>query len=253
MKDFESRKEGINDAEPPLSLQDLGIADLLNEGDDVQHHGSNHRRLMWGAGIAGATVLGTLALTAPFVLSRSPLPYMATPGHKIKRALEFIQQKQTTVQRTSSGGSGSSNSSSCTKPSLQGTFVDLGSGDGEGVYQAALTGHYHQAIGIELNWTLCTLSRLRRQFFWNVTLRRRCRFYRQDFFSYSLHQANTCLIFGVTPLMVPISRKLAQECAPGTHVLAYRFQLPLACDKDSTLLKAKVIYDVEEMRVYECQ
>lgn len=222
--------------------------DLVNEPFVPQPH---HRtRALWGAAIAGTTVLGTLALTAPFILSRSPLPYMATPGHKIKKALEFIQKTTTDSGTTQSA-------------TARGTFVDLGSGDGEGVYQAAKAG-YQQAIGIELNWTLCTVSRIRRQFFWDANLRRRSQFKNEDFFGYSLKHAQVCMIFGVIPLMKPISRKLAQECAPGTHVLAYRFQLPLAGDDngeqdgddnddDSTLLNAEVVYDVEDMRVYKCK
>ena len=233
-------KDDDSSSQPPPTWQDL-----VNEPFVPEPH---NRRALWGAAIAGTTVLGTLALTAPFILSRSPLPYMATPGHKIKKALEFIQKTTTNCGKTQSAA--------------RGTFVDLGSGDGEGVYQAAKAG-YQQAIGIELNWTLCTFSRIRRQFFWDANLRRRSQFKNQDFFGYSLKHAQVCMIFGVIPLMKPISRKLAQECVPGTHVLAYRFPLPLAGDgngepggddnNDSTLLNAEVVYDVEDMRVYKCK
>lgn len=83
-------------------------------------------------------------------------------------------------------------------------------------------------------------------------MRQRSSFLKQDFFSYDLSNADTCMIFGVTPLMEPISRKLAKECVPGSHVLAYRFKLPLATEKDPHLLQASIVYDVEEMRVYKC-
>lgn len=219
----------MKDTEEQISLQDLGID--LNEAVPTPS------RPWVAALVAGSTVVGTLALTAPFVLSRSPLPYMATPGHKIKRALEFIQT-------TSRQGGGNKQHPK--------TFVDLGSGDGEGVYQAVRSG-YDQAVGIELNWTLCALSRIRRRFFWDANLRQRSKFFNQDFFPYPLSQVDTCMIFGVTPLMDPISRKLAKECAPGTHVLAYRFRLPLATENDQNLLKAEIVYDREEMRVYECR
>ena len=63
--------------------------------------------------------------------------------------------------------------------------------------------------------------------FWDAQVRRRAQFWNQDFFTYSVQDAQVCLIFGVLPLMKPISRKLAQECASGTHILAYRFRLPL--------------------------
>ena len=246
-----------NDKDDELSLhQILGLDQNLNDDglaavDPLPT--PNHNRLFWGGVVAGATLMGTLALTAPFVISKSPLPYMATPGHKIKKALEFIQKTKPLTQQGHNSNKAAARLS-----------VDLGSVDGEGVYQAVQTGYYDKAVGIELNWTLCTLSRIRRLLFWKAQLRQRSLFLNQDFFTYSLATADTCLIFGVTPLMEPISRKLAQECAPGTHSLAYRFKLPLATDTSSAtttppttenqyLLKAKIVYDQEEMRVYECQ
>ena len=68
------------------------------------------------------------------------------------------------------------------------------------------------------------------------------------------------MIFGVKPLMEPLSRKLAKECRPGTHVLCYRFHLPLASHNQSEengkpgeLLRANIVYDEEEMRIYKCE
>lgn len=175
------------------------------------------------AAAAGSVVLGTLALTAPF-LSRSPLPYMATPAGKVRRALESVKSKRH-------------------------KFVDLGSGDGEAVYQATQVG-YRQSVGVELNWTLVSLAQLRR-LLWTADERSRSTFHRQDLFQYNLSDADTVLIFGVNPLMVPISRKLAAECRAGTHILSYRFKLPLY-DNEATndLLDADIVYDHEEMVVY---
>lgn len=209
-----------DDKEHVVRLQELEI-----ELKQTQPPPKN--RVVLSGCIFGATVIGTLSLISPFVLTRSPLPYMATPGHKIRHALEFVKNKKKTNR-----------------------FVDLGSGDGEGVYQAVLSG-YRIATGIELNRTLYYFSRIRRQF-WSANLRRRSNFLKQDFFSYNLTDADTCMIFGVTPLMEPISRKLAKECSSGTHVLSYRFKLPLATEEDPGLLKASIVYDVDEMRVYEC-
>ena len=141
-----------------LSLQALGL-DLTEEEPPIASTTSTPNRRLWmGALVAGTTVVGTLALTAPFVLSRSPLPYMATPGHKIKRALEFVQTTKTSQPGAFAGGAAAARQ--------QHTFIDLGSGDGEGVYQAVQSG-YEKAVGIELNWTLCTLSRIRRRLFWD--------------------------------------------------------------------------------------
>ena len=74
--------------------------------------------------------------------------------------------------------------------------------------------------------------------------------------------ADVVMIFGVTPLMASISRKLQSECKPGTYILAYRFAIPLfhpstptssstMDDSSKDLLHGQIVYDLEEMRIYE--
>jgi hypothetical protein len=202
---------------------------------DAPNSGSN-RRLRTAGIMAGTTVFGTLALIAPFVVSRSPLPYMATPGYKVQRALQYISRQG----------------------HLRGVFVDLGSGDGEAVYQATRLG-YSRAIGVELNWTLYALAQFRRLFFWSRDERSRSTFLCRNFFDFDVSAADTVMVFGVTPLMKPLSEKIARECNAGTYVLSYRFQLPIAIrlerdkgDGSSDALYANVVYDEEEMRIYKC-
>jgi len=232
---------------------------------------SNKHRPWIAAGIAGTTVLGVVALTAPFVVlptAKKGLPYMATPANKLQKALQFLQQRQQQHSKST--------------PHHHRVFVDLGSGDGEGVYQAVqlkqdhhYTHPYYQScIGIELNATLYLLSNLRRRFFWSPDERYRSEFQCRDFWNTSLllSTADTILIFGIAPLMRPLSAKLRRDCCrPGTHILSYRFPLPVAAasaddndgmsgekkrnnDKDNELLvRADLIYDEEEMRIYECK
>ena len=200
------------------------------------------------AGVIFTSSVGlTVGLTAPFVLTRSVLPYMATPKHKVRRALAYILANHpkpaaaatttTTTARAANGSSGM-------------VFVDLGSGDGEAVYQAAKLG-YH-AIGLELNFTLWAFASLRRQVFWTRYERQHSQFLWRNFFAYPLRDAHTVMIFGVTPLMTSMSQKLAAECQPGTFILSYRFAIPLAYDDDQPdLLKADIIYDDQEMRIYQ--
>lgn len=195
------------------------------------------RRLRTAGLVAGTTVFGTIALIAPFVVSRSPLPYMATPGFKVQRALQHI----------SSQGH------------ARGLFVDLGSGDGEAVYQAVQMG-YNRAVGVELNFTLFALAQFRRLFFWSKEERRRSTFLCRNLFDYNVHQADTVMLFGVKPLMKPLSEKMASECRAGAHILSYRFQLPVGTDtglresENNTRkpLNARLVYDEEEMRIYKC-
>ena len=190
------------------------------------HVRDSETRLQIAAAGSAFSVLAILGLTAPFVVLKTPLPYMATPGHKIRKAIEFLG-----VNR--------------------GTFVDLGSGDGEVVYQASQMG-YQKVIGYELNWTLWGISQLRRLLFWGKEGRKHTELRLGDFFLSSLPKdTSTVMVFGVTPLMKPLSAKLARETKAGVHILSYRFPLPLKDESDSDLLKAKLVYNEEEMRIYE--
>jgi hypothetical protein len=181
------------------------------------------------AGFFFASTVGLMVgLTAPFVFNKSALPYMATPKEKVRRALKFLKKGES------------------------GVFVDLGSGDGEAVYQAAKIGY--RSVGMETNFTLWAFSSLRRQLFWSSAERARSSFVWGNMFDYHLQkdlQANTVMIFGVTPLMKSLSEKLALECPPGTHVLSYRFAIPLEHDEQPQLLNANIVYDQQEMRIYE--
>lgn len=236
-------------------------------------------RTFIAAMIAGTTVFGTVALMAPFALGyiRSPLPYMATPSHKVEKALRYVVGRKQKAALHSAGG----------KPRL--VLIDLGSGDGETVYQAVQLG-YTKAIGIELNFTLYCISQFRRYFLWSSEQRKRTAFYCQDFFHVSpslIAEADTIMIFGVPSIMKRISRTLRRYCLSGTHILSYRFPLPTVdnpgdqqrksdselsslqqasfkrsvtsksqgkeSDEMEDLSKADLIYEESEMRVYECQ
>jgi hypothetical protein len=184
------------------------------------------------AGSAFSMLAIILGLTAPFVVLKTPLPYMATPRHKIQKALEFLRVHNN--HRT--GG---------------GIFVDLGSGDGEVIYQALQMGCFTKIVGYELNWTLWGISQLRRLLFWGKG-RKHTEIRLGDFFQTCLpNDTSTVMVFGVTPLMKPLSAKLARETRVGVHVLSYRFPLPLKDESNRDLLKAKLVYDEEEMRIYE--
>ena len=217
------------------------------------------------------SVLGAIgAATAPFVIlplvRGQNLPYMATPKRKLQKAFTFLKQYH---QNQSNNGS-----------TKHRRFVDLGSGDGETVYQAlsllkntssvstsniGMQPHYYysQCIGVELNSTLYIWSCIRR-FFWNYDTRNRSRFLCRDFFHPGndiLEDVNTVFIFGIPSLMTPISQLLRRNCRQGTFILCYRFPLPVVNvfsedekmeDSSKQLLSAQLIYDQEEMRIYEC-
>lgn len=159
---------------------------------------------------------------------------MATPGAKIRKALLYLRDN----------GHRSAH------------FVDLGSGDGQGVYEAVRAG-YKKAVGIELNSTMLVLSQIRR-LLWKKQYRSCSKLVRGDLFRYNLEGADTIMVFGVKPLMDQISEKVARECKPGTHVLSYRFHLPVTTGSSShgslkpeSGLSADLVYNHQEMRIYK--
>lgn len=205
---YEELMKGWDSAPPPETTKNLQRAGMM----------------------VGSSIAVILGFTAPFVFVRSPLPYMATPGPKIRRALQFLGKANDPKRNL---------------------FVDLGSGDGEAVYQAARLGY--RAIGLELNFTMWVFSSLRRQLFWSREEKANSTLLWKNFFEYDIAHANTVMIFGVTPLMKPLSQKIATECHPGTDVLSYRFGIPLVHPQrkeTSDLLNANIIYDEQEMRIY---
>jgi hypothetical protein len=189
-----------------------------------------NKRLQTAGMMVASSIAVILGFTAPFVFVRSPLPYMATPGPKIREALVYLGKAHDRSRNT---------------------FLDLGSGDGEAVYQAARLGY--RAIGLELNFTMWAFSNMRRLIFWTREEKANSQILWKNFFEYDIGHANTVMIFGVTPLMKPLSAKIAKECKVGTDVLSYRFGLPLKHPKrpeTSELLQAKIVYDRQEMRIY---
>ena len=194
------------------------------------HTFDSHKAFAWA--MIGSSFIGTVGLMFPFVWMqlKSPLPYMSTPKRKVLLALEAIALHRRKPLNKN-----------CNKPSQILKFYDLGSGDGEAVLAVAKTPGW-DATGIELNYTLWSLSNLRRyamgakQFFipttsgspyHNQNLFYNCRFWWGDFWTFSIKDADAVMIFGVTPLMSRIAEKIQKECKPGTFVLAYRFRLPI--------------------------
>lgn len=213
----------------------------------------------------GSSFLAIMGLTFPFVSMqlRSPLPYMATPRHKVERALKFL------LKRPRSNLLHQSNSDKTTDATKLQTFVDLGSGDGTTIFAAASLSY--KSTGIELNPTLYAISSIRR-LFQPSHIRTNTRFIHGDMFQSTLlanqlNKADCVMVFGVNSLMPKIADLIESECRRGTLVMSYRFRLPLykQSNKEETssgenairhtvrsgVIDASLIYEEEEMRVYE--
>lgn len=211
-------------------------------------------------GIIGTSFVGTLALISPFILMqlRSPLPYMATPRRKVLAALEEISSRKGLIHRASSSSATMSKPKSTSIKQVQVPlrYYDLGSGDGETILAAASVGW--RATGIELNSTLWGISSIRRLFSPSY-IRSKSNFIWGDLWKENLSDADAVMIFGVKPLMAPIAKKIEAECGSGTYLMSYRFHVPLQSkdepSKNNTsekgALRADLVYDEEEMRIYE--
>ncbi len=198
---------------------------IMSDQPDFEQSKESPKRSRYLVSFLEHPVFGILGLTAPFVFTRSPLPFMATPSTKMLRALAFLRDKH----------------------GCRNHFVDMGSGDGEAVCQALLAGS-HMAVGVELNRTLHALS-LCRRFFWISREKQKSN---ADLFGYSVDKADTVMIFGVTPLMKDLSKKLTRETRPGRFVLSYRFPISTAeSGNNNDHLHALKVYDEEEMRIYQ--
>jgi len=248
--DQPTNSTGTTNVEPAIVIESTIMTPLSSIGPPPGA-ASVSPNLLLGGILASTTVALTLGLTAPFVFTRgSPLPYMATPKNKVIRALKYL--KEHTIINTHHPHL--TPNDCCKKNKNRPLFVDLGSGDGETLYQASRLGY--RAIGYELNFTLFLLSSLRR-LTWPNDLRTRTTIQYGNFFHTTTPpEATVVMIFGVTPLMPKLSVKLQRELEVGAHIMSYRFELPTSirddCDDDE-LVYASLVYDREEMKIYQIQ
>ena len=108
-------------------------------------------------------------------------------------------------------------------------FIDLGSGDGVAVMEAARRGA--QAVGIELNPSLYLMSQVR-SLEWKLGDRTgyeeggRCRFVCGDLFPFPVSSYDTIMIFGTPQLMPRIRDKLEQEVSTPIYIFSHKFRIP---------------------------
>ena len=221
-------------------------------------------------GMIGGAFARILALTAPFVVRqlRSSLSYSATPRRKVERALKYVLSRRTSeaaVGRHGHDGRRPPHDQALRAdprrpPPSRYRYVDLGAGDGAATLSAAVLGF--AAMGVELNPTLWCVASARR-----LLSRTRSRFVLGDMFASSgvvreqLRRADCVMVFGVTPLMPKIAALVQSECLPGCFLMSYRFRVPLLTGGNSALrkddgspnkaLRATLVYDQEDMRIYE--
>lgn len=110
-------------------------------------------------------------------------------------------------------------------------FIDLGSGDGRIVMEAAKSDAI--CTGIEINPTLLVWSRVRA---WMRGQAGKVSFQRQNLWLTDVSEADVVSIFFIHPKMNKLMKKLQREMKPGAKVLSYRFKFegwPSESDDDN--------------------
>ena len=167
-------------------------------------------------------------LLVPFLPKRlyGALPYYPTSPRRIRAVFDSLPKRYT------QHGS---------------TFVDLGSGDGVAVLEAARRGLY--ARGVELNPTLVIISRLRA--FMNSRIFQQskgvCEFSTGNLFDFNIsgkdNSPSVIMIFGVVPIMKKVGEKIVKEASEDVVVLSHKFPIP-----EETGLRQIAIID--DIRIY---
>lgn len=99
------------------------------------------------------------------------------------------------------------------------TVIDLGSGDGRLLVEAAKRGA--SVIGYELNPFLVWFSRRKLARFGS-----RAVIHRRDLLSADVSKVNVILFLVITSIMPAVAKKLINECRPGTTIISFAFELP---------------------------
>ena len=107
----------------------------------------------------------------------------------------------------------------CIKDGMR--VVDLGSGDGSIVIEAARAGA--TATGIEMNPFLIPYSRWRAR---RAEVRGRTLFIRGEIKDFPLHDIDVVFLYLLPGLLLKISHKLSSELAEGTTVISNAFPIP---------------------------
>ncbi|XP_018566662.1 protein FAM173B [Anoplophora glabripennis] len=149
-------------------------------------------------GITGGIALGLTAICAPFIspaLRRFCLPYIPATNEQITNVLNALKGRK-------------------------GSLLDLGSGDGRIVLEAAK--NKFVSHGVELNPWLVLYSKFDA---FKQGLSDNTKFHRKDLWKYDVSKYNNIVIFGVEQMMADLEKKLQKECK-NCKVIACRFPLP---------------------------
>lgn len=157
--------------------------------------------------VATAAAALTLA-TLPFLRRFSGAPYVASSA-AARRAILAVLRERASAARPAPRAAA--------RPRL----VDLGSGSGELVLDAARAGYV--ARGVDLNPWLVLASRARAR---RARVAHRASFAWEDMWRADVRDADAVTVFGVPGIMQRVADKVERECRDGCVVCCNSFDLP---------------------------
>lgn len=186
------------------------VIEVIEQGEGEA--GSPPRPSLLGSGFAktmvGVASLSWLVLLPFMVVPWLPrkvfgaLPWLPTSPKRVNLVLDALKPQFTTPGKV---------------------FVDLGSGDGVAVIEAAKRGMISR--GVELNPSLVALSHLN-ALRAGTEVRRHTSFRLGNLFEEKISDCDVIMVFGVVPLMPRISEKIINEAKPDAVVISHKFPLP---------------------------
>jgi len=196
----------------PLPSSSATMAEANSEDQDGNQ--SKYNPILLGLGGA-AFLLPHLAvlLSLPPVLRGRGAPYLPTFSRKQSVMFELVREHALNSQYFQQRQK---------QKSLQ--FVDLGSGDGRVVFRAAREGLFGKSVGYEINPTLHLFSSFRRLVtprYWDS-----CNFFMRDLWKIQLHRYDVVAVYGLSPIMQRLGKKLEEELKPGSVVVSNVFEVP---------------------------
>lgn len=150
-------------------------------------------------GTLAGIVFGIHLIAGPFItptLRRVCLPFVPASEEQVENVFRMLKGRK-------------------------GKFIDLGSGDGRLVREAAKRGF--TADGVEMNIWLVLYSKFKAA---REGLTSKTKFIRTDLWKHNLQQYDNIVIFGVQSMMKELEKKIIAESKGDVRVVACRFPLP---------------------------